>query len=323
MNIVIGTKGQDGSFVYDELSSRHLPVIGVGREGVCKSSNISDDEGEVIRSLQEGLKGWDDNEKIFSDFLMRVGARVIFDCAASHTSTKGFSKVNQGDMYRKNVGRTTCIQDSLMRNADQGLKTRLITCGSSLMYDGSGGLRVNEETRMSPKTGYGYAKMIARNQCSVLRHFGLEASMAILFNHDSVRRSEEYFLPRVIKAVSDYSEDRPIKSFGCLDRHIDIGSAKDVVGALISISQAKSLSSDYVVATGRLTSLAEMVDYIGRSFGITGASKVLGGDEPNEDSTKDFLVGDISKIKQEIKWEPREDIYSVIDEMIQRYSDEK
>ena len=323
MYIVIGVKGQDGSYVYDELSSRHLPVIGVGREGVCKSSNISDDEGEVIKSLQEDLKDWDHNERVFSDFLIRIGARVIFDCAASHTSTKGFSKVNQGDMYRNNVRRTTCIQDSLLLSADQGLRPRLITCGSSLMYDGSGGLRVDEETRMSPKTGYGYAKMIARNQCSVLRHFGLEASMAILFNHDSVRRSKEYFLPRVIKAVSDYSEERPIRSFGCLEKRIDIGSAKDVVSALIRLSQAESLISDYVVATGRLTALAEMVDYIGKDFGITGASKVLGGDEPNEDGAKDFLVGNISKIKQEIEWEPREDIFSVIDKMIQLYRDEK
>lgn len=323
MNIVIGAKGQDGSFVYDELSSRQLPVIGLGRNGVLKSANVSDYELDVIRSFQEGMKAWDHSEKVFSGFLLRMNAKVIFDCAASHTSTRGFSKVNQVDMYRTNIRRTTCIQDSLMLSAEKGLKPRLITCGSSLMYDGTGGLRVDEETRMSPKTGYGYAKMIARNQCSVLRHFGLEASMAILFNHDSVRRSQEYFLPRVIRAVSDYSENRSVKSFGCLKRYIDIGSAEDVVCALIKLSQARSLCSDYVVATGRLTTLAEMVDYIGMSFGVEEASRVLGSEEPYEDSKKDFLVGDTSRIKQELEWEPKEDIFNVIDKMIQWYRNER
>ncbi|WP_415399093.1 GDP-mannose 4,6-dehydratase [Synechococcus sp. W4D4] len=323
MNIVIGARGQDGSFVYDQLSSHKLPVIGLGRDGVSKSANISDDVIEVIRSLQQSLKSWDHNEKMFSEFLLRVNAGVIFDCAASHTSTKKFSRSNQQEMYQLNVRRTSCIQDSLMRSADKGLTPRLITCGSSLMYDGKGGLRVDEETRMSPTTGYGYAKMIARNQCSVLRHFGLEASMAILFNHDSVRRSQEYFLPRAIKAVSDYSEETPVESFGCLERQIDIGSAKDVACALVRLSKVERLSSDYVVATGRLTTLAEMVDYIGQHFGLTGVSRVLGDEGPCENIRKDFLIGDISKVTREVGWEPTEDIFDVIDSMVQRYRDER
>ena len=323
MNVVIGAGGQDGSYVYDKLIELRHPVIGLGRNGILKSANINDDDADFIATIQERLGDWDQKPEAFLEFIMGVNAKVIYDCAASHTSTRGFAKSNQREMYRLNVRRTTCIQDALIISAEKGFHPRLITCGSSLMYDGTGGLRVNEETRMSPTTGYGYAKLIARDQCGALRNLGIEASMAILFNHDSVRRSQEYFLPRAVKAVFDYSKNKSVKSFGCLKKRIDIGSAKDVASALIKLSQVERLASDYVVATGRLTSLAAMVDYIGESFGISAISEVLSGNERYEDTGQDYLVGDISKMVEDVGWIPKENIFYVIDELVQRARDEK
>lgn len=268
MNIVIGAKGQDGSYVCDQLISLGYPVVGLCRNGVCIARGVSDEDEDILRSMGHRLMGWVSDSEILSEFLVAVNAKAVFDCAASHTSTNKFGKGNQKEMYILNLRRTTCIQDALITCLEKGYKPRLVTCGSSLMYSGQGGLRVNEDTEMNPKTGYGYAKVVARKQCGALRCFGLEASMAILFNHDSVRRSREYFLPRAIKAVDEYSRKGVIEPLGCLRKQIDIGSARDVASALIRISQAEDLSSDYVVATGKLIRLGELVDYIGERYGF-------------------------------------------------------
>ena len=317
MNIVIGAQGQDGSYVVERLAAEKSPYIGISRQGICSKGFVPLQTEDLLQQKEYCLEDWVHDYVGFATFLQDVKAINVFDCAASHTSTNRFNRVDQKAMYMANVERTTCLQRSLLVLGDRECPPRLITCGSSLMYSGYKGLVVSEDTEMMPNSGYGYAKKIAREQCEVLRHFGFEACMAILFNHDSPRRPKEYFLPRAISAIKNLVDKKEIDSFGNLQKRIDIGSARDVADALVGISKIKNINSDYVVATGHLHTLAELVDYAGEALGLKDASLLL-GDGNKGLVSEDYLLGDISKIKSDVGWSPKETIFDVIDSIIAR-----
>lgn len=322
MNIVIGARGQDGSYLIDRLCALSKPVIGIGREGICKIESVPDHALEAIERMRESPYSWEEDARAFSEFLLKVDAKVVFDCAASHSSTREFSRNNQAQMYLANVRRTTSLQEALILAHEGGRMVRLITCGSSLMFNGRGGIVANENTQMMPQSGYGFAKVIARKQCEALRYLGIEASMAILFNHDSARRSKEYFLPRAIKRVQELSQGKEVGSFGNLKQRIDIGCAEDVVDALLAISRLKELSSDYIVATGRLVCLESIVDYIGERCGVENASELLGEKVEKDIDGESYIVGDIRKIQRDTGWSPSRSIFRTIDALIKRSYEE-
>lgn len=256
-----------------------------------------------------------------AEFLHAVTAKAkkVIDCAASHGSTKGFRKDLDRSMYTANIQRIDAVEKALIRVNEILGDTQMVTCGSSLMYTTDGFLLINEESHMNPSSGYGYAKAVARKKCEALRHMGIKANMAILFNHDSIRRGPGYFLPRAIKALLRYRQYGEVQCFGDLNRQIDVGSAEDVAKALVMMSKCKDMSSDYVVGSGRLHPLKDLVDYAGMRVGIENASAVIGSNE-EERTQSGALLGDTRKIGKDLGWMPRKDIWKVIDEMVDSYT---
>lgn len=315
ISLVIGAQGQDGSYICDILESEGCSVIGLGRNGINRICNIKSDDTRCIGLDQFDLSDWTNDWRKLYRLAGVVKPQRIFDCAAHHSSTKSFSESTHKEMYKVNADRSYCLEKVVLALSELGYSPTYITCGSSLMYSAKGRVVVSEETVMSPNTGYGFAKALARHQCEALRALGINASMGILFNHDSVRRGSEYFIPRVIRLMPDVKSGWNNATLGDLSKRIDIGSARDVAKGLIAISEQEGLRSDYIIATGKIHRLSELVDYIGDRYGIAKASSALGNDSEGAD-TDNYLVGDISKALRELGWSPREDIFSVIDEML-------
>lgn len=316
MYIVIGPTGQDGSYVFDLLDCMQKPTIGIGRNSILRVANVDKSIKSELSSVLFELDNWVEDWKKLERIAHYSGAQTIIDCAASHSSTHQFGRHGDIEMYKQNTQRLMAIERALIGLYEANRPTRFVTCGSSLMYKAKGATKVDETTKMDASTGYGLAKVIARKQCAALRKLGIEASMAILFNHDSPRRGDGYFLPRIIKSMRRVVNGFPAENFGNLDRRIDIGSARDVAQAVLGIAQSEIPASDYIVATGKTHLLRELVDCIGKEMGISNAAELCGENIVGTGHSEDFLVGDISKIQEQLGWSPKECIFDVIREMV-------
>jgi GDPmannose 4,6-dehydratase len=144
----------------------------------------------------------------------------------------------------------------------------------------------------------------------------LFASNGILFNHESPRRGETFVTHKVTKAAARISLDlQDTLLLGNLDAKRDWGHAKDYVEAMYLMLQ-HSEPDDFVIATGRTHTIRNLLDI---AFGHVGLDwhKYVGIDSKYFRPTEvDVLLGDASKAKRVLGWEPKVQFKELIEEMV-------
>ena len=192
----------------------------------------------------------------------------------------------------------------------------------------------NEKTHFYPLSPYGAAKLyahwITRNYREAYKIF---ACNGILFNHESPRRGETFVTKKIISAMCKIKEGKQKKLFlGNLNSKRDWGHARDYCLAMWKILQQKE-PDDYVIATGRQYSIKQFINFTAKKLKMKIVWKGKGIKEkgfneygkPIIECDKNYLrpldvntlLGDASKARKKLKWKPKEDINSLIDEMIQ------
>ncbi len=164
----------------------------------------------------------------------------------------------------------------------------------------------NEDTPFNPQSPYACCKVFAYYITRYYREaFGMFASTAIFFNHESPRRTVEYVTRKITKAVARIAtgkQDRLV--LGDVSARIDWGYAREYMEAAHRILQ-HSRADDFVVATGEAHSVQEFVQ---EAFSVAGLdpSRYVTSDAAHFRPTKtSTLTGDISKLKRELGFEPK------------------
>ncbi|MEJ2579599.1 MAG: GDP-mannose 4,6-dehydratase, partial [Kineosporiaceae bacterium] len=186
-----------------------------------------------------------------------------------------------------------------------GLDCRYYQASSSEMF-GATPPPQNEDTAFWPRSPYGAAKVYAYWMTRNYREaYGMFAVNGILFNHESPRRGGTFVTRKITRAAAAIAAGRQDHLYlGNLDAVRDWGYAPEYVDAMWRMLQADD-PDDYVVATGRPCSVREFLQHAFDHVGLDWQEHVRFDDRYLRPTEVDALIGDASKAKHLLDWEPK------------------
>ena len=191
-----------------------------------------------------------------------------------------------------------------------------------------------ETTPFYPRSPYGVAKIYAYWITNNYREsYRMYACTGILFNHESPRRGETFVTRKITRGLKSMSEGKQtVLKLGNLDAKRDWGHAKDYVEAMWMMLQQKE-PDDYVIATGKQYSVRQFVEMAAPYFGMniewqftdegtevgidtnTGLVRVMVDPKYFRPAEVDSLLGDYTKAKQILGWEPKISFEQLVEDM--------
>lgn len=177
----------------------------------------------------------------------------------------------------------------------------------------------NETTPFYPRSPYGVAKVYAHQICVNYREsYGMHVSCGILFNHEGEYRGEEFVTRKITKSVAQIMQGNLDKiRLGTLEPKRDWGYAGDYVEAMWLMMQQQT-PDDYVIATGKTHSVRDFLASAIKAAGLKGEPEdyVVIDDNFKRPAEVDLLVGDASKAKKVLGWEPKVNFEELVSRMV-------
>ena len=198
-------------------------------------------------------------------------------------------------------------------------RVRFYQASSSEMFGKAQQSPQTEQTLLWPRSPYGVAKVFGHHITINYREsYGMHASSGILFNHESPRRGPEFVTRKVSAAVARIASGSGEKLvLGNLDVSRDWGFAGDYVDAMFRMLQ-QPVADDYVIATGKTHSIRDLLD---AAFGVVGIDDWTGHVEQDPALLRpaeiQVLVGDASKARTVLGWEPRVQFADLVAMMVE------
>ncbi|MBQ8635700.1 GDP-mannose 4,6-dehydratase [bacterium] len=332
--LITGVTGQDGSYLAELLLQKGYEVHGMKRRASSYNTQRVD---HLYQDVHE-----DSNFKLHygdlsdSSNLIRLVHEIepdeIYNLAAqSHVKVSWDCPEYTAD----NDGLGTLRLLEAIRINKLEKKTRFYQASTSELYGLIQEPIQNEKTPFYPRSPYAVAKLYAYWICVNYREsFGVFASNGILFNHESPRRGETFVTRKITMAATKIKVGLQEKLYlGNLDAKRDWGHAKDYVEGMWRILQ-QDKPSDYVLATGTTTSIRDFcrmtfkelgidIDFVGEGVNEKGIDKATGKTLIEVDpryfrpAEVDLLLGDSTKARRELGWEPKYDLSMLVKEMVE------
>jgi GDPmannose 4,6-dehydratase len=175
----------------------------------------------------------------------------------------------------------------------------------------------SETTPFYPRSPYAVAKLYGHwITVNYRESFGLHASSGILFNHESPLRGHEFVTRKVTKTVAAIKRGQATElRLGNIDAKRDWGHARDYVRAMWLMMQQET-PDDYVVATGRTTSVRDMCRIAFEHVGLNAEDHVIIDPAFYRPAEVDVLLGNPAKAFDRLGWKPEISLESMICEMV-------
>lgn len=304
--LIIGSAGQDGSYLTQLLRSDGYWVAGIDHRG--RSS-------QADKVYHADARDHVSVRRIVAEVEPR---EVYFLCAFHHASEQMIS--SDHDLISRSFEvNTIALNDILKTISDVCPSARLAYASSSRVYGGATTAPQNEETPLSPVEPYGISKAAGMQICHYWRRsFGLFAVSAILYNHESPLRPPQFLSQKIVTAAIQAVQGRlKVLRLGDLDARVDWGHAADAVRAM-SLMLRQSEPMDCIVATGNPHTVK---DWLAEAFGIFGIDwrpfVTEDANLLNHDRPAAILCGDSSRIRQATGWRPKFDFKMLVRDMVQ------
>ena len=305
--LIFGITGQDGSYLAELLLEKGYEVHGVVRrsstDNTVRLHNILD---KVI--LHQG--DLSDSASIAAAIDAAKPDEVYNLAAMSDVGVSFKVPVYSGEVTGAGTIR---ILEAIRRT---GQPIRFYQASSSEMF-GSSPPPQNETTPFHPRSPYGCAKAFSYHATVNYREaYGMHASNGILFNHESPRRGENFVTQKIAKAAGMIARgSQDILYLGNLEAKRDWGFAGDYVDAMHRMLQHE-IPGDYVVATGETHSVREFLEEAFSCVNVSIEKHVRSDPTLFRPSDVEFLLGDPSKAKRLLGWEPKVDFRSLVKMMV-------
>ena len=332
--LITGVTGQDGSYLAELLLEKGYEVHGIKR----RSSSFNTQRLDHI--YQDPHDSHNNFHLHFGDMtdstnLIRVVAEVqpdeIYNLAAQSHVQVSFETAE----YTSNADGTGALRLlEAIRLLGLEKKTRFYQASTSEMFGlAEGNEPLTEKSRFYPRSPYGAAKLYAHWITVNYREaYGIFASSGILFNHESPRRGETFVTKKIVNAAKKIvNGNQSVLFLGNLDAIRDWGHAKDYVEGMWRILQHTE-PDDFVLATGEAITVREFAEKVFEKVGMPIKWEGEGINEVGKNSNGvevikidpkyfrptevPFLLGDASKAKKLLGWEPTFSIDNLIDDMI-------
>jgi GDPmannose 4,6-dehydratase len=298
--LITGITGQDGSYLCDLLTERGCEVHGLVRDpsrpirGVVLHEGDLRDEGSLVRALAAARPD-----------------EVYNLAAVSSVAASWKDPVLTGEITGLGVAR---LLEAVRRICPEA---RLLQASSNEIFGSAPSGMANESTPLAPRTPYGAAKAYAHHL--VLGHrqaYDLFRCSAILFNHESPRRGEQFVTRKITRAAAAIKLGRAQNlRLGALDAQRDWGYAPDYVEGMWRMLQ-RDEAADYVLATGVAHSVQDCVVIAFEHVGLEWRDFVTVDDAFKRPGEAEPLVGDAAKARRELGWVPRVDFEDMIRLMV-------
>lgn len=206
-----------------------------------------------------------------------------------------------------------------------GKDVRFYQASSSEMFGKVQDVPQRESTLLWPRSPYGVAKVFGHYMTINYREsYGMHASSGVLFNHESPRRGPEFVTRKVSQAVARISLGlQKDIALGNLDAKRDWGFAGDYVRAMWLMLQQDE-ADDYVISTGQTQSIRKLLDVAFDEVGIADWEPYVVTDERfMRPAEVDLLVGDSTKAREKLGWEPTVTFDELIRMMVRNDIDEQ
>jgi len=301
--LILGVTGQDGSYLADILLEKGYEVHGMIRKSATgNTKNIKHHlENDSIMNKTFFIQRGDmlDPTSLYR-IINDVRPDEIYNEADQDHVRWSYDMVGySSDITASAVGRLL----EIIKQIDSNI--RYFQPVTSNMFGMSESRSQNESTLFNPQSPYAVAKTFAYYITRYYREaFGMHASTAILFNHESPRRTADYVTRKITQSVARIALGKQDKLvLGDMSAKIDWGYAKNYMEAAWSMLQ-KDKPDDYVIATGEAHSVKEFVDAAFEVVGLNAEDFVSSSQEFMRPTKTSTLVGDISKARSELGFEP-------------------
>jgi GDPmannose 4,6-dehydratase len=293
---ITGITGQDGSYLAEILLEKDYEVYGMVRRSssfnTARIDHIFSDIELVFGDLADGSVLNQLMRTIRPDEVYNLGAqshvRVSFDIPEYTADVDALGPLRLLDAIR-----------------EEGVDCRFYQASSSEMFGEVAEVPQTESTPLHPRSPYGVAKVfgywITRNYREA---YGMYAVNGILFNHESPRRGPTFVTRKITRAVGAIlrGEQDDLK-LGNLDAKRDWGYARDYMEGAWRMLQAEE-PDDYVLATNETHTVQEFLEEAFGHVDLNWRDYVKIDPRYFRPSEVDLLIGDYSKAKEKLGWEP-------------------
>jgi len=306
--LITGITGQDGSYLAELLLDQGYEVFGMIRRlsapNVWRIEHLLDRIELKAADLLDQLS--------LLRILDEVRPHEVYNLAAmSFVPASWDQPMLTGEFNAQGVTR---LLDAI-RRVDPSI--RFYQASSSEMYGKVREVPQTELTPFYPRSPYGVSKVFAHYITVNYREsYDLFAVSGMLFNHESPRRGLEFVTRKVSDGVARIKLGlRDKLSIGNLDAHRDWGFAGDYVRAMWMMLQQEQ-ADDYVIATGVSHSVRELIEIAFARVGLDWQKYVHVDPALLRPAEVDHLLGDSTKAKQKLGWEPRVNFRQLVEMMV-------
>ncbi|MFC1461081.1 GDP-mannose 4,6-dehydratase [Verrucomicrobiota bacterium] len=306
--LITGITGQDGSYLADFLLEQGYEVCGMVRRSSTETfERIAHIKDRLVLQQADLL-----DQLSLIRLLEDVQPDEIYNLAAmSFVPSSWTQPMLTGEFT--GIGVTRILE--AMRQVCAGAK--FYQASSSEMFGKVREVPQNEMTPFHPRSPYGAAKAYAHYITVNYREsYDLFAVSGILFNHESPRRGKEFVTRKITDGVARIKLGMATElRMGNLDAHRDWGFAGDYVKAMWMMLQ-QDTADDYVIATGKAHSVKDFVQQAFARAGLDWQKYVVHDPEFMRPAEVDRLLGDSSKAKKVLGWEPEVSFEGLVNMMV-------
>ena len=312
--LITGITGQDGYYLAKLLLEKDYIVHGTVR----RSSNINTDRIDPL------ISEYSSDEKLnlhYSDLLDSsslsslvnlIQPDEIYNLAAQSHVNVSF----KNPIFTTQVGTLGALSImEAIRYSDK--KIKFYQASSSEMFGGEKMTKLNEESPLIPKSPYASSKIFAHHMAQIYRDsYDLFMTNGILFNHESPYRGETFVTRKITKALGRIAHGIQSKlTLGNLEASRDWGFAGDYVEGMFLMMQYDE-PEDWVLASGETHTVKEFLDIAFKTANLNWEEYVVTSEKYFRPNEVDYLLGDPTKAKTKLNWEPKVSFENLVKLMV-------
>lgn len=307
--IITGITGQDGYYTAKVLLNAGIDVVALVRDKITAPDACPDIAEKVVFETFDFMK-----PTAITKIIDQIEPDFIFNYAAKSTGQGMFDA--SAEMTRLNADFPLDILNAMMIS-NRKYDMCFVQASSSEMYGSNNQIPKDETSLFKPISPYGAAKLYVHNMIGIIRRMeGLHASSAILFNHESPRRSEAFITKKIATAAARISAGvQDILEIGNISSQRDWGYAPEYAEAVVYMAQAE-MADDYVVATGVMHSITDVLEVAFSAVKLNYLDYIRINPKAMRKVDSKGHCGDISKITSVLGWTPKTAFSDIITEMV-------
>lgn len=304
---VTGIGGQDGSYLAERLLADGVEVHALTHD----LEPVPDSPGVVLHSGD--LTRVDEVRRLLID----LAPGEIYNLAALSSVAKSWAEPDLTASVN-GMAAVALMESALQAQEKSGRQVRVVQASSAEIFGQPSMSPQDESTPIRPVNPYGAAKAYAHLMVDVYRSRDLHAVSAILYNHESPRRPEQFVTRKITSTVAAIAQGRADGlTLGNLDARRDWGWAPDYVDAMVRAARADS-PDDYVIATGVGHTVRDFVEAAFHRAGIEDWEQYVGTDaalvRPADPAD---LTGNATRARTALGWKPTVDFEELVGRMVE------